>query len=177
SPTCWAGGRGCCLTFRGVEVVTNHQGRKTKRWRIVLCTMSFGLAAGGCAWDQLNPFAVKGDAPPAQAQNSVVLRPDGLADAKASPADTDPDLLAAKELFRRRDYAKAEPLFHAIAEGGQGPWWKLHPFSSDDAEDKKKKERSVVVAEEARFYEAECLYMQNVYPKAADVYIRMLNDF
>ena len=157
--------------------MTNHQGRKTKRWRIVLCTMSVGLAAGGCTWDQLNPFAVKGDAPPAQAQNSVVLRPDGLADAKASPADTDPDLLAAKELFRRRDYAKAEPLFHAIAEGGQGPWWKLHPFSSDDAEDKKKKERSVVVAEEARFYEAECLYMQNVYPKAADVYIRMLNDF
>jgi TolA-binding protein len=161
--------------------VTTYHGRQTKRWRLVLWSMSFGLAAGGCVPDQLNPFA-KGDAPPAAAQNSVVLRPDGLVDAKPSPADSDPDLLAAKELFRKREYAKAEPLFHVIAEGGSSLSWKvnwseLNPFSGDDAKDKSKKERSVVVAEEARFYEAECLYMQNDYPKAADTYKRMLNEF
>src|SRR5262249_15331571 len=85
-------------------------------------------------------------------------------------------LLAAKELFRGREYAKAEPLFHAIAEGESGPWWKLNRLWGDDKE-KAKKERSVVVSEEARFYEAEGLYMQYAYPRAADVYIRMLNEF
>ena len=157
--------------------MTTYQGRKTKRGRLVLWAMSFGLAAGGCTWDQLNPFS-KAEPPPAQAaaQSSVVLRPDGLAEAKPSPADKDPDLLAAKELFRGRDYAKAEPLFHAIAEGGSGAWWKINLLSGE-AEEKTKKERSVVVSEEARFYEAECFYMQKDYPKAADTYKRMLNDF
>jgi TolA-binding protein len=150
------------------------EGRRTRRWRLALWTTSFGLAAGGCAWDQFNPFA-KGDAPPVAAQDSVVLRPDGLARATPSPADTDPDLLGAKEVFRRGDYAKAEPLFHQIAEGASdAAWWKVNVFSADGG---KKKERSVVVAEDARFYEAECLYMQHLYPKAADTYIRMLNDF
>jgi outer membrane protein assembly factor BamD (BamD/ComL family) len=155
----------------------------TRRWRLAVWTMSFGLAAGGCTSDQLNPFS-KGDAPPAVGQHSVVLRPDGLAEATPSPADGDQDLLAAKEVFRRGDYAKAEPLFHTIAEnGGSGNWWKFDFFGPAEPEDKDKdknkpkKERSVVVAEEARFYEAECLYMQQYYPKAADTYRRMLNDF
>ena len=153
----------------------------TRRWRLAVWTTSFGLAAGGCTSDQLNPFS-KGDAPPAVGQHSVVLRPDGLAEATPSPADGDQDLLAAKEVFRRGDYAKAEPMFHTIAEnGGSGNWWKFDLFGPAEPEDKDKnkpkKERSVVVAEEARFYEAECLYMQQYYPKAADTYRRMLNDF
>jgi TolA-binding protein len=156
--------------------------RKAGLWAFCLLPVAFCLGTG-CTWDQLNPLP-KGEAPELAKQDSVVLRPDGVAAAPPSPADSDPDLLAAKELFRKGDYAKAEPLFHHIAEGASSkPWWKIDFFepgeleTKDQTKEKPKKERSVVVAEEARFLEAECLYMQYHYPKAADTYIRMLNDF
>jgi TolA-binding protein len=134
--------------------VTNYHGRRTKPGRLALWTLSLGLAAGGCTWDQLNPFA-KDDLPKA-AQESVVLRPDGLGPASLNAAESNPDLIAAKEVVRQGDYAHAEKLFHKIAE---------------------KAKDEPVIAEDARFNEAECLRMQGRYPKAADTYIRMLNDF
>jgi TolA-binding protein len=146
------------------------KGRTTRRWRLVL-SLSFGLAAGGCTTDQLNPFHKDDPPPTATTQQSVVLRPDGLAAAPASLADSDPDLQAAKEVFRAGQYAKAEPLFHTIAESGKSDAW-YHLVWHDT-----KPERNIAVAEEARFFEAECLRMQGHYPKAADTYIRLLNDF
>jgi outer membrane protein assembly factor BamD (BamD/ComL family) len=160
--------------------VTNIQGRRTKDegqkgkpWRLVLCPLALVLSAGGCTSDQLNPFH-KDDPPKPATQESVVLRPDGLARATMSTADSEPDLLAAKEVFRAGEYAKAEALFHQIAEGSKGAssWWSLDLTSKKDKDD-----RNITVAEEARFMEAECLRMQGHYPKAADTYIRMLNDF
>ncbi len=180
SLTCSAAGRGCCLTFRGVEAVTIEQGKRNKEQgkskglrTICLLPFAFCLGAGGCTSDQLNP-PHKDDPPKPATQESVVLRPDGLARAALSPADSDPDLMAAREVFRAGDYAKAELLFHQIAEGSKGssPWWDLHLIAHDD-----KNDRNIAVAEEARFYEAECLRMQGRYPKAADTYIRLLNDF
>jgi tetratricopeptide (TPR) repeat protein len=136
--------------------------------------LSFALwAAAGCAWN-LNPFHKDDPPAPPSPQHSVVLRPDGLAPAQVSLADSDPDLQAAKEVFRQGEYAKAEPMFHHIAEAHKdnGAWYSglipSHPDKSD---------MNVTVLEEARFYEAECLRMQGNYPKAADTYIRMLNDF
>src|SRR5262249_37855661 len=66
------------------------------------------------------------------------------------------ELQGAHELFRRGDYAKAEKLYHKIADN---------------------KKNSPVVAEEARYYEAECLRLQQEYPKAADTYNQRLDDF
>jgi TolA-binding protein len=147
------------------------KGRTARRWRSALWSLSLGLVAGGCTTDQLNPFHKDDPPPPATAQQSVVLRPDGLAAAPASLADADPDLQAAKEVFRRGELAKAEPLFHRIAESGKSDaffnFWSHHD----------KNERNIAVAEEARFYEAECLRLQGHYPKASDTYIRLLNDF
>ncbi len=148
----------------------SRHGRWTRRWRQALCPLALALSVG-CDWH--NPFVAKDDpaAPPA-AQHSVVMRPDGLAPAQLSPADSDPDLQAAKEVFRQGEYAKAELMFHNIAEATKN-WKSWFTLTSDES----KNDRNVLVAEEARFLEAESLRMQGHYPKAADTYIRLLNDF
>jgi outer membrane protein assembly factor BamD (BamD/ComL family) len=102
-------------------------------------------------WDMFKPKA-----PPAPA-DSLVLRGDGLeqqSDAKYGKAGQ--ELAGAKDLFRKGDYAKAEVLFHFLAENKRNP---------------------PQLAEEARYYEAESLRLQKRYPKAADTYVKMLNDF
>jgi outer membrane protein assembly factor BamD (BamD/ComL family) len=66
------------------------------------------------------------------------------------------ELAGAHDLYRRGDYVQAEKLFHHIADN---------------------KKNSPQVAEEARYYEAECLRRQERYPKAGDVYNKMLTDF
>src|SRR5207244_3902007 len=66
------------------------------------------------------------------------------------------DLAGAHELYRFGEYAQAEPLFHRVAENQKNP---------------------ASVAEEARYYEAECARRQGCYPKAADLYAKMLNTF
>jgi tetratricopeptide (TPR) repeat protein len=141
-------------TRKGLRAKGKEQ--RTRRWRSVLCPLSFVLwAAAGCSWDQLNPFH-KDDPPPVVKQDSVIVGPNGLTRAMPSPVDTNPDLIAAKEVARQGEYAKAEKLFHKIAE---------------------KVKDEPLIAGDARFHEAECLRMQGHYPKAADTYIRLLNDF
>ncbi len=141
--------------------MTTHQGRRKKEKgkakglrAFCLLPFAFCLGTAGCTFDQFNPFA-KDDLPKAT-QESVVLRPDGLGPASLNAAESNPDLIAAKEVARQGKYAEAEKLFHKIAE---------------------KAKDEPVIAEDARFHEAECLRMQGLYPKAADTYIRMLNDF
>lgn len=80
----------------------------------------------------------------------------GRSDQDNSPAKTTGKLTEAHELFRQKAYGKAEDAFHAIAEN---------------------KRNSPTVAEEARYYEAECLRLQNSLPTACDTYSKMLQDF
>jgi TolA-binding protein len=111
----------------------------------------------GCAWDTLNPFQSSSSKPPPPGpKDSAVIRPVGLETAQASTAETNPDMLEAMELFRQEKYDQAGKKFHRLAEK-----------TKDDS----------FLAEKARFYEAESLYQQRKYPKAADTYVRMLNDF
>lgn len=109
------------------------------------------------AWDEspLNPHRPP-EAPPGPA-DSLVLRGDTL-ESEKPPAEAKgvPELAGAHELYRRGDYANAEKLFRRIADNTKN---------------------SPQIAEEARFYEAECLRQQMDYPKAADVYHQMVNDF
>jgi outer membrane protein assembly factor BamD (BamD/ComL family) len=88
---------------------------------------------------------------------SFVLHGDKLEEQKLPEKGTpEGDLAGAKELFRQGEYAKAEKLFHRIAEDTHN---------------------ATQIAEEARYYEAECLRLQGNLPRAADTYTRMLNDF
>jgi outer membrane protein assembly factor BamD (BamD/ComL family) len=72
------------------------------------------------------------------------------------PGSVEAELAGARDLFRQGQYAAAERVFRKIANNTKNP---------------------PPVAEEARFYEAECLYWQYYYPKAADTYNKLLQDF
>jgi outer membrane protein assembly factor BamD (BamD/ComL family) len=140
-------------------VDTQHANRRERRGRHRLAwvfglPLSACLAASGCTWDLwgLN----KPEAPPGPAE-SLVLRGDGL-EAEKPPADSKVagELAGAHELYRRGEYSKARRLFRSIADNEHNP---------------------PAVAEEARYYQAECLRQEGYYPDAADYYVKMLNDF
>ncbi|HTU19063.1 MAG TPA: tetratricopeptide repeat protein [Gemmataceae bacterium] len=109
----------------------------------------------GCTWDQLNPFKPPVTPPPPV--ESFVLR-NGALVAEPHPRDKteEADLAGAREYFRREDYAKAEQLYHRLADKDK------HPQT---------------VVQEATYYEAECLRLQGDLPKAADTYAKLLKDY
>jgi len=120
----------------------------------VLCTFLSGCVWDK-TWDQLN--FLKSPPPPPPPVESFVLHGDKLEEQKLPEKGTpEGDLAGSKELFRQGEYAKAEKLFHRIAEDTHN---------------------ATQIAEEARYYEAECLRLQGNLPRAADTYTRMLNDF
>jgi outer membrane protein assembly factor BamD (BamD/ComL family) len=87
----------------------------------------------------------------------MVLRDNQLVRAKPEAnGKAAADLQAAHELYRQGEYAKAEKLFHKVADNTQN---------------------TPSIGEEARYFEAECLRRQDNLPKACDTYNRLLNDF
>jgi outer membrane protein assembly factor BamD (BamD/ComL family) len=130
--------------------------------RLVFFGLLLVLPAGssGCAWDdwQLNDIRLVAlPKPPPGPADCLVLRGDGL-EPQHGPTDAKvaAELDGAHELYRLGDYENAEKLFHDIADN---------------------KHNSPQVAEEARYYEAECLRRRDVYPKSGDVYHQLLTDF
>jgi len=121
-------------------------------WRVGICFLPLAL---GCTWDRWNLFTPP-PAPPPPAE-SLVLRGDKLeAEPVGKSGKAAVELGGAEDLYRKGDYVTAEKIFRGIADNTKN---------------------SPQVAEEARFYEAECLRRQKKYPKAADVYHKMLVDF
>jgi len=108
--------------------------------------------------DWLNPahlFATP--KPPPPPVDDFVVRPEGLAPVKApEEGTTDARLAGARDLFRRAEYAKAQVLYHAVANET-----KAQP----------------VAVQEGLFFEAECLRLQGIYPRAADTYNDLLSKF
>jgi outer membrane protein assembly factor BamD (BamD/ComL family) len=133
---------------------TKYEKRRTKRGRLF---SSFVLGAAylfaGCTWDQLNP--IKPPVPPPPPVESFVMR-NGMLVAEAQPKDkADEELAGAREFFRREDYAKAEKLYHRLANNDKN---------------------SAAIIQEALYYEAECLRLQGDLPKAADTYAALLKN-
>ncbi len=135
------------------------QQRRHHGFRIVGSLVAPGAlllaCACGCTWDDFQ--WVKPPPPPPPPAESFTLRGDKL-EAETRPEQGTPagQLAGAQDLYRQGEYEKAEKIFHKIAENTKNP---------------------PPIAEEARYYEAECLRRQSRYPKAADTYNRMLNDF
>jgi outer membrane protein assembly factor BamD (BamD/ComL family) len=95
--------------------------------------------------------------PPPGPAESLVLRGDKLEPETVVATGTDAAQLAgARELYRRGEYKDAGKLFHKVADNTKNP---------------------PSVAEEARYYEADCLRLEHHYPKAADTYNKLLTDF
>ncbi|MFN4260241.1 MAG: tetratricopeptide repeat protein [Gemmataceae bacterium] len=90
--------------------------------------------------------------------DSLVLRAGGFEEERPPvEGELGEKFMEAMELYRREEYKKAESIFHNLAG--------------------KKKKHPPELVERAIFYEAECLYRQGRYPRAADTYSRLLNDF
>jgi outer membrane protein assembly factor BamD (BamD/ComL family) len=109
----------------------------------------------GCAWDEFHIFTPP--PPPPPPADKLVLRGDSLvAEAPLKPGTPEADLAGGHELFRRDEYDQAAKVFKHLANNTKN---------------------SAQLAEEARFFEAECYRRQSSYPKAVDTYIKLLNDF
>ncbi len=95
--------------------------------------------------------------PPPPPVDDFIVRPDGLTPEKAPETNTpDAQLAGARDLFRRKEYAKAQLLYHAVSQNAHAP---------------------VADVQEGLFYEAECLRLQSMYPRAADTYNDLLTKF
>jgi outer membrane protein assembly factor BamD (BamD/ComL family) len=119
---------------------------------------AFLCVTAGCSWDQFNVFAPPVAPPPPV--ESVTLRGDRFESEKIPLAEKDlkasRELAGAMDLYRKGEFKTAEKICHHVADNT-----KVSPQ----------------IAEEARFYEAECLRRQKKYPRAADTYNKMLTDF
>ena len=118
----------------------------------LLLAAALGCAgSGGCTW---NLFGLRPPPPPPPPQDIQVVRGDVLvSEEPPRPGSPEARLFGARELFRRGEYSKAADLFHSLS-------------------DQKRAGENIV--SEAIFYEAECYRLQARYPKAADLYNRLL---
>lgn len=105
--------------------------------------------------DTNRPWGVELPPPPAQA----VYRAGNWEQGNApEPGTVTGDCASAKVLYERGENADAAKVFHWVAARAE-------------------KEKNMDVLEEALFYEAECLYRDNYYPKARDTYAKLLKQF
>jgi outer membrane protein assembly factor BamD (BamD/ComL family) len=112
------------------------------------------LLAGGCA-SSWNPF--KRPDPAAPTSDGLVLRGGKLEkDRNPAPGTAAADLEAAKELYQKSEYAKAERVFAKVAED---------------------KKATAQFQEEGRYFEGDCQRLQAHYPAAVATFKRQLKDF
>lgn len=107
-------------------------------------------------WERFHPHA-----PPGEAE-TLVLRGDQLEPekppiaTKKTSSKVTSEMSGAYELYRLGDYEKAGKIFRRVADDGA--------------------HTPPPLVEEARFYEAECLRRQLLYPRACDTYHKLLMD-
>ncbi len=132
------------------------------RVRLAGLVLALPLALTGCdglkfGFLQSSP---KVPEPAPAADDSLVLRPEGLAPDKAPvtdvPADVNARMAQARELFRKEQYEEAQRLFADVADRDKNP---------------------AAMIQEATYYKGECLRLSGHYPKAADTYAGLLNKF
>ena len=128
---------------------------RLKRMLLPVLISSFWLLVSGCNWDQYYLFTPP-PAPPPPAEK-LVLRGDQLvAEAPLKEGTAEASLAGAHESYRLGQYDIAAKIFKHVAGNNKN---------------------SAQIAEEARFFEAECYRVESKYPKAVDTYLKLLDDF
>jgi outer membrane protein assembly factor BamD (BamD/ComL family) len=109
-------------------------------------------------WEDFDLFGIfPKPAPDTPPPDAFVVQSGNLTPVK-TPAQTklEARMAEAREAFRAKDYKKAEAIFHRVADNEKNP---------------------PKMVQEAKFYEAECLYFQDDWPKAGDTYADLMNKF
>ncbi len=118
-----------------------------RRWTRLLASLIFACPAGCALRDYI------WEPPNQPIIDAMSVRGSGRS---VSPSELSPDLAAAHVKFKAADFSGAESAYHTIAENKKNP---------------------PTVAEEARYYEAECLYKTDNWPKSCDTFNKTLLDF
>jgi outer membrane protein assembly factor BamD (BamD/ComL family) len=132
----------------------------TRRLGASLLIVALAAWSAGCRAASPWTFdAIFGPAAPPTETDTFVLRPEGLTQerpALASSEDATNILAAAREMFRRGEYAQAERYFGRIADNERnGP----------------------PAVQESLFYRGECLRLTGYLPKASEYYSALLTKF
>ncbi len=124
----------------------------------VVAYFALTCAAGCVSWPaNWNVFNRPKPPPPPGPTDSFVLRGDQLErDPHAIDGPLTTELAGARQLYDQAKYAEARPIFAGIANNTKAP---------------------AQIAEEACYYEADCLRLLGEYPNAGDTYIKLLNAF
>jgi outer membrane protein assembly factor BamD (BamD/ComL family) len=155
------------VTKRLPEKVTGPSlcGESLCRLTGTLCTLAglLLLVGAGCqnsnlytAFDDLKQRWSKAPPPPPAPVDNFVMRGGGLEKDETAAGTVNAELEGAKTLYAQGKYAEAERIFHRIARNTKNP---------------------MLVAEEALFFEGDCLYLQGHYPKAESTFTKLLKDF
>ncbi len=109
-------------------------------------------------WEDFDLFGLMPkSAPAAPIPEAIVLQGDGLTPVKApAQATVEAKMALAMERYNAKDYVRAEKIFYRIGENEKNP------------------QRLV---QDALYYEAECLYLQDNWPKAGAAYMNLMNKF
>jgi outer membrane protein assembly factor BamD (BamD/ComL family) len=113
----------------------------------MLAAAAFTSASAGCMNGELKQFFTGAKNPPV---------PRGYSDQDTSPSKVNGELAAAHEQFRQQEYSKAADKFRRISENTAN---------------------SAAVAEEALYYEAECLRLRGKLTAAEAIYKKQLHEF
>jgi outer membrane protein assembly factor BamD (BamD/ComL family) len=138
------------ITLHALPALSRCAARRLALGATLLLSMLSGCAS-------LDRWYLFTDPPPTPPADSFVLRGDKLEPDEPTTQESAVGLLnSAHELYRTGQFDKAEWVFHKVQTN---------------------KKTTPALAEEAIFYEAECLRQQHCYPKAADTYNKLLNEF
>jgi TolA-binding protein len=142
------------MPARKPVVWSDRSGRAPAQGRLAVCVL---LLAYGVGCQMRAPF-LSPDPPTVPTEPSGIVLTSSGQTVPTNPAlvKAQADLDEAMQLYRQGEYARARRIFNSLAE------------------DKKNKPE---LAEEARYYEAECYRKEGSLPSAADTYRRLLLDF
>jgi outer membrane protein assembly factor BamD (BamD/ComL family) len=139
---------------------TAQRGQKhfpARNLRLLLAGCWLTTVLAGCVAPPLNWWKKSDAVSPPGAMDSMVLRGSGLEADKIGPdAPVYGELEGAKKLFQENDFEKSEPIFAKLANNTKNP---------------------LPIAEESRYYEAECQRLKGDYRTAEGTYKRLLKDF
>jgi outer membrane protein assembly factor BamD (BamD/ComL family) len=132
--------------------------RRSTFWPLLLALLPCVGLSGCLSGPSWNPWSVvkKGADPATGSGDSLILTGGVLSKEASITGPHNPALDNAHDLFRQQKFSEAQHVFNSVHRN---------------------KNTSLLEAEEALYFEAECLRLQRYYPEAAQLYTKLVDDF